>query len=134
MNEENSIKFLNHMLVVCFSDEKVQELRDFIADKAEYFETITSDEYDSIHQEIYMQFLELVEVSIDTECEKMGTSKEDMFRLCKHYEDVPSVDVFNTIITLTTTPEAFFDMMRDPAKQNFVFGTIRTWQSYFSKK
>lgn len=133
-NEENSIKLLNHMLLVCFADEKIDELRGFITEKEYLFRNVSDEEYDLTHHNIYLEFLELVESSIDDECAKMRTTKEEVFRMCKDYENVPSVDVFNTIITLTTAPEPFFDLMKDRAKQDFVFSTIKTWKSYFTKK
>jgi hypothetical protein len=133
-NEENSIKLLNHMLLVCFSDDKIAEFRQFITEKEPLFENFSDEEYELRHHNVYLEFLELVERSIDEECAKMRTTKEDVFRMCKDYENVPSVDVFNTIITLTTAPEPFFDLMKDRGKQDFVFGTINTWKSYFAKK
>lgn len=82
---------------------------------------------------VYEGFIALVERRISRfASEYDNMSLEQFFEACREHSSVPSVDVFNSIIVLTTQFQAFADVVSDEGKRRYMFDAINAWKQYFA--
>jgi hypothetical protein len=130
---EDSMEILKTIIGLCFSTERTDQWREFLVDKEEDFKGEGS-ELSHAQFQIYRDFIFLIEGTLHEKCLDYGLELADFFDLCRSHDDLPAVDVFNTIITIAASPEMFFEMMRDAPKREYMFGVIKSWRMYFSEK
>lgn len=128
-----SINILKDIIGVCFSEDKIDQWREFLIEKECDFKNNES-EYSHFQYQVYRDFIEMIEVSLQEKCERNRLTLDEFFELCQSFDNIPAVNVFNTVIVLTTSPETFFDIMKDSNKREYMFGVILSWRKYFLPK
>ena len=115
----------------CFSPAAIEGWENYMDKNEDYFSVLPS-EYTHLHHEIYQEFISMIEERIAKKCAAAGINMRKFFEVCKHCEKTPAINVFNTVIVLTTDFEAFVDVMHDHRKRNFVFHTISQYRNMFT--
>jgi hypothetical protein len=131
--EEDISLVLKDIIGVCFSEKRLATWKDFFFEKESEFKD-SSAEFRHSQYDVYCDFMNLIESSMQQKCDEHNITLEDFFELCRSHDSIPAVNVFNTVLTLSTTPETFFDLMRDSAKREYMFNIITSWRSYFSSR
>ena len=127
-----SIEQITTVISDSFSEAALKKWEEFMETNEDDFLNI-SGEFSHRHHTIYNDFILLVENRISKICSSMDIEIDDFFDCVKKYENVPVVDVFNTLIILTTNFESFADVMIDPRKRQYLFVGIKMWRRYFHK-
>jgi hypothetical protein len=114
-----------------FSDSALEKWELFMEENSMLFSDV-NEEYSHKHYEIYNEFIELIEGRLEKMCNSCDIELSDFFDECKQYKDVPAIDVFNSLIILTTEFRAFTDVMSDVNKRRYLFNGIKQWKNYLS--
>jgi hypothetical protein len=130
---QHEMEILKTIIGLCFSAERIDQWREFLVDKEEDFKCEGS-ELSHEQFQIYRDFILLIEGTLHERCIDYGLGLDEFFDLCRSHDDLPAVNVFNTIITIAASPEMFFEMMQDTPKREYMFGVINSWRTYFSGK
>jgi hypothetical protein len=131
--DQERLSLIKRVVCICFSEEKLNDWRNFLISEEGHFQTQESKgEYSHQHYALYENFISLIERSLREKCEDEGTTLEEIFELCEQYQHLPAVNVFVVVLSTTTTPESFLDLMNDSGKREYMFSIIKSWKNYFS--
>ena len=126
--EMDSTDYVTLVAKKCFSEGIINDWEIFMNNHDSEFVGVTNGEHSHIHYDIYERYFRLVEGAIETACEEIGISSLDFHLYCKENQNSPIVDVFCTLISISTTFEAFSDIMTDMAKRSYMFQIIHSWR------
>jgi len=131
MAKTNNLDMIEQVAMNCFSDGVISQWERYMNDNEVYFSSNTEE---NTHEqyEIYEKYLSLVERIIVNACEDINISQENFHRYCARNQNSPTVDVFCQLIVISTSFEAFSDIMKDRSKRSYMFQVFNSWKKTFS--
>jgi hypothetical protein len=129
--DEETLDILKIIIGSCFCEDNIDQWREFLVDKEGDFKN-GAREYRHTQYETYRDFMSLIEGTLQEKCADYEMQLDDFFDLCHIHEDLPAVNVFCTVLTISASPEMFFEIMGNLEKREYMFGIIKSWRSYFS--
>lgn len=128
---EFDLEVIKRIISLSFSKSNIDHWESFLIENENDFK---SDESEYSHSQylIYQDFIKIIEESLQKECDEYGIELDTFFEVCRIHDDLPAVNVFNTIITISTSPEMFFEVMRDIPKRVYMFSVVQSWRQYFA--
>lgn len=134
-DHEETLETLKIIIGSCFTEKNIDQWRKFLLENEEDFKDgADASEFRHTQYETYRDFISLIEESLHEKCADYGLQLDDFFDLCRIHDDLPAVNVFCTILTVSASPEMFFEIMGNMGKREYMFGIIKAWRHYFSGK
>ena len=87
-------------------------------------------EYTQQHKEFQMMVESLVEECAAAE----SISMTELEEILKRHAMEPVVEIFATLMTLSTSFEVFMDTVKDEGKLEYVLGVLSSWRGSFDRK
>jgi hypothetical protein len=129
---DEPLEILRIVIGSCFCVNNIDQWREFLLEKEGDFKN--EEEFSHRDYETYRDFMNLIEGTLQEKCDDYGMKLDDFFDLCRVHDDLPVVNVFCTILTISASPEMFFEIMCNREKREYMFSIIKSWRSYFSGK
>jgi hypothetical protein len=81
---------------------------------------------------VYERFTNMIEDTVEKACSGRMPHEEFLLFIRDHQEE-PAVDIFSNLMLLSSTFEAFCDMVSDRSKRQYVFSIIDAWRNQLSR-